>query len=138
VGLVTDLTKSHVLCKVCSVSSGCSCRLHIFGVTSEHSRPFCEPPYLHRYEERYILMPSTTFDTLARPVLVRSATFDALDTPLLPEEVMYLNRFSFFIWVECFFQSTVIKQRSSTYKSSGRLFNQTDDRIQGEYQSLRT
>jgi hypothetical protein len=80
-------------------------------------------------------MPSATFDTLATPVLVRSAAFDALATPLLPEEVMCLNRFSFCIWVGRFFQFTVIKQRSSTYKSSGRLLNQTDDRIQGEYQS---
>jgi hypothetical protein len=41
------------------------------------------------------MMPSTTFDTLARPVLVHSAAFDALATPLLPEEVMYLNRVAF-------------------------------------------
>jgi len=122
--------------KVCSVSSGCSCRLHIFGVTSEHSRPFCGLLYLYRYEEIYILMPSATFDTLARPLSLRFASFDALSTPLLPEEVIYLNRFSFCIWVGCFFQFTVIKQRSSTYKSSSKLFNQTDDRIQGEYQSL--
>jgi hypothetical protein len=83
--------------KVCSVSSGCSCKLYIFGVTSEHSRPFCGPPYLHGYEERYILMPSAAFDTLARPILVHSAAFDALATPLLPEEVMYLNRVAFCI-----------------------------------------
>jgi hypothetical protein len=74
-------------------------------------------------------MPSATFDTLARPVLVPFATFDALGTPLLAEQVMCLNRFAFCIWVGRFFQFTVIKQRSSTYKSSGRLFNQTDDRI---------
>jgi hypothetical protein len=115
--------------KVCSVSFGCSCRLYIFGITSEHSRPFCGPPYLHGYEERYILMPSTAFDTLARPVLVHSAAFDALATPLLPEEVMYLNRVSFCIWVGRSFQFTAIKQRSSTYKSSCRLLNETDDRI---------
>jgi hypothetical protein len=84
------------------------------------------------------MMPSATFDTLARPVLVHSATFDALATPQLPEEVMYLNRFAFCIWVGHLFQFTVIKQRSSTYKSPGRLLNQTDDRIQGEYQSLYT
>jgi hypothetical protein len=42
-------------------------------------------------------MPSATFDTLTIYVLVRSATFDALATPLLPEEVMYLNIFAFFI-----------------------------------------
>jgi hypothetical protein len=85
------------------------------------------PPYLHHYEEIYILMPSATFDTLARPVLVHSAAFDALATPLLPEEFMYLNRVAFCIWVGRFFQFTVIKQRSSTYKSSGRLLNQPDD-----------
>jgi hypothetical protein len=86
----------------------------------------------HRYEERYILMRSATFDTLARPVLMRSATFDTLARPVLPEEVMYLNRLTFCSWVGRFFQFTVIKQRSSTYKSSGSLFNQTDDRIHGE------
>jgi hypothetical protein len=74
-------------------------------------------------------MPSATFDALATPVLVHSAAFDALATPLLPEEVMYLNRVAFCIWVGRSFQFTVIKQRSSTYKSSGRLLNQTDDRI---------
>jgi hypothetical protein len=115
--------------KVCSVFSGCSCRLYIFGITSEHSRPFFGPPYLHGYEERYILMPSAAFDTLSRPVLVHSAAFDAFATPLLPEEVMYLNKVVFCIWVGCFFQFTVINQRISTYKSSGRLLNQTDDRI---------
>jgi hypothetical protein len=113
--------------KFCSVSSGCSCRLYIFGVTSEHSRPFYGPPYIHGYEERYILMPSATFDTLARLVLVHSAAFYALATPLLPEEVMYLNRVSFFIWFGRSFQFTIIKKRSSTYKSSGRLLNQIDD-----------
>jgi hypothetical protein len=41
-------------------------------------------------------MPSTTFDTLARPVLVHSAAFDALATPLLPEKVMYLKK-SYFL-----------------------------------------
>jgi hypothetical protein len=51
---------------------------------------------------------------------------------VLPEEVMYLNRLTFCSWVGRFFQFTVIKQRSSTYKSSGSLFNQTDDRIHGE------
>ena len=124
VALVADLTKSMFFVKVCSVSSRCSCRLHIFGVTSEHSRPSCGPPYHHRYEERYILM--------------HYATFDALSTPQLPEEFMYLNIFSFCIWVGHFFQFTVIKQRSFTYKSLGRLLNQTDNRIQGEYQSLYT
>jgi hypothetical protein len=109
--------------KVCLVSSGCSCRVYIFGVTFEHSRPFCGPPYLHGYEERYILIPFAAFDTLSRLVLVHSATFDALATPLLPEEVMYLNRVAFFIWVGCSFQFTAIKKRSSTYKSSGRLLN---------------
>jgi hypothetical protein len=83
-------------------------------------------------------MPSAIFDTLVRPVLVHFATFDTLATPQLLEEVMYLNKFSFFIWVGHLFQFTIIKQRSSTYKSPGRLFNQTDDRIQGEYQSLYT
>jgi hypothetical protein len=92
----------------------------------------------HRYEERYILMQFGTFDTFSRPVLMRSATFDTFARPALPEEVMYLNRFSFCSWVRRFFQFTAIKQRSSTYKSSGRLFNQTDDRIQGEYQSQHT
>jgi hypothetical protein len=72
-------------------------------------------------------MPSATFDTLARPMLVHSAIFYALAIPQLPEEVMYPNRFSFFIWVGRFFQFTVIKKRSSTHKSSGRLLNQTDD-----------
>jgi hypothetical protein len=62
-------------------------------------------------------MPSATFDTLVRPMLVHSTTFDALTTPQLPEEVMYLNRFSFCIWVGHFFQFTVIKKRSSIYKS---------------------
>jgi hypothetical protein len=88
--------------------------------------------------ERYILMPFATFVTLARPVRVHSATFDAVATPQLPEEFMYLNIFAFCIWVGCFFQFTIIKQRSSTYKSSGRILNQTNDRIQGEYQSLYT
>jgi hypothetical protein len=83
--------------KVCSVSFGCSCRVHILGVTSEHFKPFCGPPYLPRYEKIYILMPSATIDTLARPVLVHSITFDALATPQLPEEVMYLKRFEFCI-----------------------------------------
>jgi hypothetical protein len=112
---------------VCLVSSRCSCRLHIFGITSEHSKPLYGPPYLHFYEEIYILMPSATFDTLTRPVLVHSTTFYALATPLFPKEVMYLNRVTFFIWVGRFFQFTVINQRRSTYKSSGRLLttNQT-------------
>jgi hypothetical protein len=72
----------------------------------------------HRYDERYILVRSATFDTLARTVL--------------PEEVMYFNRITFCRWLGRSFQFTAIKQRSSTYKSSGKLFNQTDDRIQGE------
>jgi hypothetical protein len=80
-------------------------------------------------KEIYILMPSAAFDTLSRPVLVHSAAFDALATPLLPKEVMYLNKVSFCIWVGRSFQFTVINQRSSTYKSSGRLLNKTDDQI---------
>jgi hypothetical protein len=72
----------------------------------------------HHYDKRYILM--------------RSATFDTLSKPMLPEEVMYFNIRTFFIWLGRFFQFTIIKQRSSTYKSSSRLFNQIDDRIQGE------
>jgi hypothetical protein len=83
-------------------------------------------------------MPSPTFDTLARPVLVHSVAFDALDTPQLPKKFVYLNKFAFCIWVGRFFQFTLIKKRSSTYKSSDRLLNQIDDRIQGEYQSLYT
>jgi Na+-translocating ferredoxin:NAD+ oxidoreductase RnfA subunit len=74
-------------------------------------------------------MPFATFDTLSSPVLVHSIAFDALATLLLPKEVMYLNRFAFFIWIGRFFQFTVIKKRSSTYKSLGKLLNQTDDRI---------
>jgi hypothetical protein len=86
----------------------------------------------HHYDERYILMRSATFDTLFRSVLMRSATFDTLSRPVFPEESMYFNIITFFSWLACSFQFTVIKQRSSTYKSSGRLFNQTCDRIQGE------
>jgi hypothetical protein len=86
----------------------------------------------HHYEERYILMRSATFDTLSRSVLVRSATFDTLARPMLPEEAMYFNIITFCSWLAHFFQFTVIKQRSSTYKSSSRILNQTDDRIQGE------
>jgi hypothetical protein len=43
------------------------------------------------------MMPSATFDTLARLVLVPFATFDALGTPMLAEQVMCLNRFAFCI-----------------------------------------
>jgi hypothetical protein len=75
------------------------------------------------------MIPSAAFDALATPVLVHSAIFDALATPLLPEEVMYLNKVSFCIWVGHSFQFTIIKKRSSTYKSSGRLLNQTNDQI---------
>jgi hypothetical protein len=71
----------------------------------------------HPYNEIYILMRSATFDTLARPVLL--------------EEVMY-NRETFYSWLGRPFQFTVIKQLSSTYKSSARRFNQTNDPIKGE------
>jgi hypothetical protein len=51
---------------------------------------------------------------------------------MLLEEVMYFKRGTFCSWIGRPFQFTIIKQRSSTYKSSGRIFNQTNDQIQGE------
>jgi hypothetical protein len=72
----------------------------------------------HPYDEKYIFLRSATFDTLAKYVLL--------------EEDMYFNRRTFSSSLGHPFQFTVIKQRSSAYKSSGKLFNQIDDQIQEE------
>jgi hypothetical protein len=73
------------------------------------------------------MMRYATFDTLARPMLMCYATFDTLSRDVLSEEVMYFNKITFCSWVGYFFQFTVIKQISSTFKSSDKIFNQTDD-----------
>ena len=90
----------------------------IFGFTSKHLDHFVSCHVCHPCDKRCILMWSTTFDTLVRYMLL--------------EEAMYFNRGKFCSWLGRPFHFIVIKQRSSTYKSLGRIFNHIDDRIQGE------
>ena len=73
-----------------------------------------------------------------RQILVGSIQFDTLAKYVLLEEDMYLNEELFCTWPQNPLQFPARKQRSSTNKSPGSLFNQPKHQTQGEHQPEHT
>jgi hypothetical protein len=73
-----------------------------------------------------------------KQILLGSVQFDTLAKSVLLEEAIYLNEELFCTRPQNPLQFPARKQRSSTNKSPGSLFNQPKHRTQGEHQPEHT